>query len=217
MGRCNKYQILYSAERGEKYFNKESQSWLVKWLALQKRRNWDLLGSFICHRGFSASSFNLKLGQIKPCYSIRFHSSQVEQCGFLGVLIRVCLCSLGTKENVSVAKTLQEMWAPVESDVEKHAVSLLRWIIHFKESFLSSIMSLGGTICCLLSVLREGSAESDLWPGGWVWHVSGLSGWVVSSLSICCLTYSSSLWQSGCHRSVFVCLNLCPVLSIHFW
>lgn len=33
---------------------------------------------------------------------------------------------LGTKENLSVAKTLQEMWAPVESDLEKHAVSLLR-------------------------------------------------------------------------------------------
>ncbi len=51
---------------------------------------------------------------------------------YYGVFMFVCVF-LGTKGNLSVAKTLQEMWAPMESDLEKHAVSLLRWIIHFKE------------------------------------------------------------------------------------
>lgn len=35
------------------------------------------------------------------------------------------LCS-GSKENQKVAKTLLEMWASVESDMKKHAESLLR-------------------------------------------------------------------------------------------
>lgn len=44
---------------------------------------------------------------------------------YYGVFMFVCVF-LGTKGNLSVAKTLQEMWAPMESDLEKHAVSLLR-------------------------------------------------------------------------------------------
>lgn len=67
---------------------------------------------------------------------------------------------LGTKENLSIAKTLQEMWAPVESDLEKNSVSLLRWI-NFKESFLSSIVSLSGPICCLLPVCLALDAGRD--------------------------------------------------------
>lgn len=35
-------------------------------------------------------------------------------------------CYSGTEENEKVSKTLMEMWAFVEQDIEKHAVSLLR-------------------------------------------------------------------------------------------
>ncbi|XP_056337396.1 androglobin [Danio aesculapii] len=55
----------------------------------------------------------------------------VLQAGWKGYLVREILTAArpGTKENMSVAKTLQEIWAPVESDVEKHAVSLLRHMV----------------------------------------------------------------------------------------
>ncbi|KTF74991.1 hypothetical protein cypCar_00033289 [Cyprinus carpio] len=51
----------------------------------------------------------------------------VLQAGWKGYLVREILTAArtGTKENLSVAKTLQQMWAPVESDLEKHVVSLL--------------------------------------------------------------------------------------------
>ncbi|XP_024256090.1 androglobin [Oncorhynchus tshawytscha] len=55
---------------------------------------------------------------------------RILQAGFKGHLVREILNSTkpGTKENLSASKTLQEMWASVESDAEKHAVSLLRYI-----------------------------------------------------------------------------------------
>ncbi|KAL1253800.1 hypothetical protein QQF64_016029, partial [Cirrhinus molitorella] len=58
-------------------------------------------------------------------------AATVLQAGWKGYLVREILTAArpGTKENLSVAKTLQEMWAPVESDLEKHAVSLLRHMV----------------------------------------------------------------------------------------
>lgn len=58
-------------------------------------------------------------------------AATVLQAGWKGYLVREILTAArpGTKENLSVAKTLQEMWAPVESDVEKHAISLLRHMV----------------------------------------------------------------------------------------
>ncbi|KAM4633802.1 androglobin [Polymixia lowei] len=53
------------------------------------------------------------------------------QAGFKGHLAREVLNASkpGTKENLSVSKTLLEMWPSVESDAEKHAASLLRFIL----------------------------------------------------------------------------------------
>ncbi|XP_016148786.1 androglobin [Sinocyclocheilus grahami] len=58
-------------------------------------------------------------------------AATVLQAGWKGYLVREILTAArpGTKENLSVAKTLQEMWAPVESDLDKHAVSLLRHMV----------------------------------------------------------------------------------------
>ncbi|KAK7132938.1 hypothetical protein R3I94_014983 [Phoxinus phoxinus] len=58
-------------------------------------------------------------------------AATVLQASWKRYLVREILTAArpGTKENVSVAKTLREMWAPVESDVEKHAVSLLRHMV----------------------------------------------------------------------------------------
>ncbi|XP_048062860.1 androglobin isoform X1 [Megalobrama amblycephala] len=58
-------------------------------------------------------------------------AATVLQAGWKGYLVREILTAArpGTKENLSVAKTLQEMWAPVESEMEKHAVSLLRHMV----------------------------------------------------------------------------------------
>uniref|UniRef100_A0A9J8BKH2 Androglobin n=1 Tax=Cyprinus carpio carpio TaxID=630221 RepID=A0A9J8BKH2_CYPCA len=58
-------------------------------------------------------------------------AATVLQAGWKGYLVREILTAArpGTKENLSVAKTLQEIWAPVESDLEKHAVSLLRHMV----------------------------------------------------------------------------------------
>ncbi|XP_052441580.1 androglobin [Carassius gibelio] len=58
-------------------------------------------------------------------------AATVLQAGWKGYLVREILTAArpGTKENLSVAKTLQEMWAPVESDLEKNAVSLLRHMV----------------------------------------------------------------------------------------
>ncbi|XP_050993813.1 androglobin [Labeo rohita] len=58
-------------------------------------------------------------------------AATVLQAGWKGYLVREILTAArpGTKENLSVAKTLQDMWAPVESDLEKHAVSLLRHMV----------------------------------------------------------------------------------------
>ncbi|XP_051952032.1 androglobin-like isoform X2 [Xyrauchen texanus] len=58
-------------------------------------------------------------------------AATVLQAGWKGYLVREILTAArpGTKENLTVTKTLQEMWAPVESDIEKHAVFLLRHMV----------------------------------------------------------------------------------------
>ncbi|XP_063079087.1 androglobin isoform X2 [Engraulis encrasicolus] len=56
------------------------------------------------------------------------------QAGLRGYAARkvVAAARPGTKENESAAKTLQEMWASVETDLKKHAISLLGYM--FSES-----------------------------------------------------------------------------------
>ncbi|TRY99192.1 hypothetical protein DNTS_001990 [Danionella cerebrum] len=58
-------------------------------------------------------------------------AATVLQAGWKGYLVREILTAArpGTKENLIVAKTLQEMWASVESDLEKHAVFLLSHMV----------------------------------------------------------------------------------------
>ncbi|CAB1343257.1 unnamed protein product [Coregonus sp. 'balchen'] len=60
----------------------------------------------------------------------KLSAEELFAAGFKGHLVREILNATkpGTKENLSASKTLQEMWASVESDAEKHAVSLLRYI-----------------------------------------------------------------------------------------
>nr|XP_019953171.1 PREDICTED: androglobin [Paralichthys olivaceus] len=55
----------------------------------------------------------------------------VLQAGFKGHLVREILKASkpGTKENLGAAKILSDMWTKVESDVDKHAAFLLRYII----------------------------------------------------------------------------------------
>lgn len=95
-------------------------------------------------------------------------------CIFYEFLLHCVVCFfLGTKENLSVTKTLEEMWVSVESDLEKHSVTLLRWIIYFAESFIHhsfSVVSCGGTICCLLCV------SGFSYGAGLLWVTSGLRG-----------------------------------------
>ncbi|XP_055728098.1 androglobin isoform X3 [Salvelinus fontinalis] len=69
-------------------------------------------------------------GSRKPTEQ-EIQAARILQAGFKGHLVREILNSTkpGTKENLSASKTLQEMWASVESDAEKHAVSLLRYIV----------------------------------------------------------------------------------------
>ncbi|XP_018528148.1 androglobin isoform X1 [Lates calcarifer] len=57
------------------------------------------------------------------------------QAGFRGHLVREILNSSkpGTKENLSASKILLDMWPKVESDADKHAVFLLRYIIDHSE------------------------------------------------------------------------------------
>ncbi|XP_055042531.2 androglobin isoform X2 [Misgurnus anguillicaudatus] len=58
-------------------------------------------------------------------------AAAVLQAGWKGYLVREILTAArpGTKENLSVTKTLEEMWVSVESDLEKHAVALLRHMV----------------------------------------------------------------------------------------
>lgn len=58
-------------------------------------------------------------------------AATVLQAGWKGYLVREILTAArpGTKENLSVTKTLEEMWASVESDFEKYAVALLRHVV----------------------------------------------------------------------------------------
>ncbi|XP_026174868.1 androglobin isoform X2 [Mastacembelus armatus] len=58
------------------------------------------------------------------------------QAGFKGHLVREILKASkpGMKENLSASKILSHMWQTVESDAEKHAVFLLRYIIDHSET-----------------------------------------------------------------------------------
>ncbi|XP_030260251.1 androglobin isoform X3 [Sparus aurata] len=58
------------------------------------------------------------------------------QAGFKGHMVREIFSALkpGTKENLSASKILLDMWPKVESDTEKHAALLLRYIINHPES-----------------------------------------------------------------------------------
>ncbi|KAI5094326.1 androglobin isoform X1, partial [Silurus meridionalis] len=58
-------------------------------------------------------------------------AATILQASWKGYLVRKVLNAAkpGSEENQKVAKTLLEMWASVESDVEEHAVSLLRCMI----------------------------------------------------------------------------------------
>ncbi|XP_057209909.1 androglobin [Triplophysa rosa] len=58
-------------------------------------------------------------------------AATVLQAGWKGYLVREILTAArpGTKENLSVTKTLEEMWDSVVSDSEKHAVALLRHMV----------------------------------------------------------------------------------------
>ncbi|XP_028996143.1 androglobin isoform X2 [Betta splendens] len=53
------------------------------------------------------------------------------QAGFRGRLVREILKASepGTKENLSASKILVDMWQKVESDAEKHAIFLLRYVV----------------------------------------------------------------------------------------
>ncbi|XP_029903702.1 androglobin [Myripristis murdjan] len=57
------------------------------------------------------------------------------QAGLKGHLAREVLNASkpGTKKNLSASKTLSDMWLSVESDTEKHAVFLLRYILSHSE------------------------------------------------------------------------------------
>ncbi|XP_069014313.1 androglobin isoform X3 [Embiotoca jacksoni] len=57
------------------------------------------------------------------------------QAGFKGHLVREVLNASkpGTKENLSAAKILLQMWLKIESDADKHAAFLLRYIIENSE------------------------------------------------------------------------------------
>ncbi|XP_040920516.1 androglobin [Toxotes jaculatrix] len=59
----------------------------------------------------------------------------VLQAGFKGHLAREILNASkpGTKENLSASKILYDMWPKIESDADKHAVFLLRYIIDRSE------------------------------------------------------------------------------------
>ncbi|XP_070843007.1 androglobin [Chaetodon trifascialis] len=59
----------------------------------------------------------------------------VLQAGFKGRLVREIFNASkpGTKENLSASKILSDMWPKVESDAEKHAALLLRYIIDRSE------------------------------------------------------------------------------------
>ncbi|KAA0708525.1 Androglobin Calpain-7-like protein [Triplophysa tibetana] len=58
-------------------------------------------------------------------------AATVLQAGWKGYLVRKILTAArtGTKENLSVTKTLEEMWDSVVPDLEKHAVALLRHMV----------------------------------------------------------------------------------------
>ncbi|KAK5852926.1 hypothetical protein PBY51_006757 [Eleginops maclovinus] len=58
------------------------------------------------------------------------------QAGFKGHLVREIINASkpGRKENLSASKILSDMWPKVESDAEKHAALLLRYIIDRSES-----------------------------------------------------------------------------------
>ncbi|XP_037606049.1 androglobin isoform X2 [Sebastes umbrosus] len=63
------------------------------------------------------------------------NAATVLQAGFKGHLVREILNASkpGTKENLSASKILLDMWPKVESDAEKHAAFLLRYIIDHSE------------------------------------------------------------------------------------
>ncbi|XP_007255726.3 androglobin isoform X1 [Astyanax mexicanus] len=58
-------------------------------------------------------------------------AATILQAGWKGYLVREILRAAkpGSEENQKVSQTLLEMWASVESDAEKHAESLLRYMI----------------------------------------------------------------------------------------
>ncbi|GAA6089075.1 androglobin [Tachysurus ichikawai] len=68
------------------------------------------------------------------------HAATVLQAGWKGYLVRELLNAArpGSEENQKVAKTLSEMWDSVESDMEQHAVSLLRFMIMDNEHLVDS-------------------------------------------------------------------------------
>ncbi|KAK3506956.1 hypothetical protein QTP70_033148, partial [Hemibagrus guttatus] len=68
------------------------------------------------------------------------HAATVLQASWKGYLVRELLNAArpGSEENQKVAKTLLEMWASVESDMEKHAMFLLRSMITNNEHLVDS-------------------------------------------------------------------------------
>ncbi|XP_078029942.1 androglobin [Epinephelus lanceolatus] len=62
-------------------------------------------------------------------------AATILQAGFKGHLVREIFHASkpGTKENLSASKILSDMWTKVESDAEKHAALLLRYIINHSE------------------------------------------------------------------------------------
>ncbi|XP_066533235.1 androglobin [Hoplias malabaricus] len=62
-------------------------------------------------------------------------AATILQAGWRGHLVREFLNTArpGSEENQKVSQTLLEMWTSVETDVEKHAVSLLRYMIMSNE------------------------------------------------------------------------------------
>ncbi|XP_053371469.1 androglobin [Clarias gariepinus] len=66
-------------------------------------------------------------------------AANVLQDGFKGNLESEILnaATPGTEENEKVSKTLMEMWAFVEQDIEKHAVSLLRYMLTSNEQLMT--------------------------------------------------------------------------------
>ncbi|XP_053543650.1 androglobin [Ictalurus punctatus] len=65
-------------------------------------------------------------------------AATILQAGWKGFLVREILSAArpGSEKNQKVAKTLLEMWASVELDIEKHAVSLLRFMIMNNEQLV---------------------------------------------------------------------------------